>query len=360
MFVTDDGRALFLRRSAAGDHENEWCFPGGRGEDVESFLETAHRETAEETGHDRCPICDSMRLVDHSRSHDGHHFTTFSHPTKDAFEPKLNGEHTEARWSPISDPPSPLHPAVKETLLKAVKALGDQMQVPFPRKEPQYPRVSKIGGVHALKRYAADARFAEDKSARHYDDTGRLHVEGVNISKATVNPYTGKEINEAQDGKPGWKPLDPNKTYNLLRHPDALAEGAETFDQVPILFKHKPSSANDHPSEITVGSTGSGTYFADPYLKTDISVWPAYAIEAIENGAQKQLSAGYGYDADMTPGVYNGMPYDGIMRNIRGNHVALVHEGRAGPDVMVGDEAISPWELIAAAVRSINSQEIAA
>src|SRR6202012_2673760 len=29
--------------------------------------------------------------------------------------------------------------------------------------------------------------------------------------------------------------------------------------------------------------------------------------------------------------------YDGVMRDIVGNHVALVEEGRAGPDVMVGD-----------------------
>ncbi|MCV5420626.1 DUF2213 domain-containing protein, partial [Escherichia coli] len=30
-------------------------------------------------------------------------------------------------------------------------------------------------------------------------------------------------------------------------------------------------------------------------------------------------------------------PYDGVMRDIVGNHVALVTEGRAGSDVVVGD-----------------------
>src|SRR5262249_21805840 len=34
--------------------------------------------------------------------------------------------------------------------------------------------------------------------------------------------------------------------------------------------------------------------------------------------------------------------YDGVMRNLRGNHVALVEDGRAGDDVVVGDAALKP------------------
>ncbi len=47
----------------------------------------------------------------------------------------------------------------------------------------------------------------------------------------------------------------------------------------------------------------------------------------------------------MTPGVTpNGEPYDGIMRDIIGNHVALVERGRAGSDVLVADSL--PPELM--------------
>jgi hypothetical protein len=42
----------------------------------------------------------------------------------------------------------------------------------------------------------------------------------------------------------------------------------------------------------------------------------------------------------MTPGTYGGIKYDGVMRDIVGNHVALVEEGRAGADVHVGDAAL--------------------
>ena len=36
-------------------------------------------------------------------------------------------------------------------------------------------------------------------------------------------------------------------------------------------------------------------------------------------------------------GEFDGTPYEIVMKNIRGNHVALVREGRAGPDVVVAD-----------------------
>lgn len=48
------------------------------------------------------------------------------------------------------------------------------------------------------------------------------------------------------------------------------------------------------------------------------------------------ISLGYRIDYDPTPGVTpNGDRYDGVQRNIRGNHVALVDHGRAGPGATV-------------------------
>jgi hypothetical protein len=42
----------------------------------------------------------------------------------------------------------------------------------------------------------------------------------------------------------------------------------------------------------------------------------------------------------MTPGTIDGQSYDGVMRDIVANHVAIVVEGRAGPDVVVGDSKL--------------------
>jgi hypothetical protein len=46
----------------------------------------------------------------------------------------------------------------------------------------------------------------------------------------------------------------------------------------------------------------------------------------------------------MTGGIFDGKSYDGVMRNIKGNHVALVPEGRAGHDVKVADSAMEGGE----------------
>lgn len=39
----------------------------------------------------------------------------------------------------------------------------------------------------------------------------------------------------------------------------------------------------------------------------------------------------------MTPGVQESEPYDAAMRDMRGNHVAIVRAASVGPDVPVGD-----------------------
>jgi hypothetical protein len=177
--------------------------------------------------------------------------------------------------------------------------------------------------------------LAFDKSVRTVDHDGHLRIAVANISKATVNPYYGKEI-------PGWKELglEPSRTYQLLRDPAELAKSAATFNGKPLVKKHVPLNADDHPHEKVVGSVGNDVRWEAPYLRASLTVWDNNSIAGIDTGDQRELSSAYYYDADMTPGEFAGMSYDGVMRNIRGNHVALVEAGRAGSDVAVGDAAL--------------------
>ncbi len=179
-------------------------------------------------------------------------------------------------------------------------------------------------------------RLAFDRgSVRTIDQDGRLHVAITNISKAIVNPYLGSEIPDAEA-----LGLDAKKVYQLLRDPQELEKAASTFNNVPLMLIHEPSTADAHPRSVTVGTTGSDAVFEAPYLRNSLTVWDAEGIEAIESKKQQELSCGYRYTADMTPGTYEGTPYDGVMRNLFGNHVALVAAGRAGPDVIVGDSKL--------------------
>ncbi len=184
--------------------------------------------------------------------------------------------------------------------------------------------------------YTGD-RYALDRaSVRRRDVDGRMVVEISNISKANICPYLGHEI-------PGYESLglDPDKIYHLLRDPEELEKAAGTFNSVPVLMTHQPSVAEDHPREIVVGTTGTDAVFEAPYLKNSLTIWDQEGIDLIESGEQKELSAGYRYIPEMTPGTYENHPYDGVMREIRGNHVALVAAGRAGADVVVGDSKLS-------------------
>ena len=174
--------------------------------------------------------------------------------------------------------------------------------------------------------------LAADASERWKDQDGNLHVRISNISKATVNPYRGHEIPNFQ-----MLGLEPDRIYQMLRDPEELARGAETFNNLRLLSKHVAVSADDPKEELVAGSTGTDAVFTFPYLTNSLVIWRAEDIAAVESGKKCELSCAYYYDPDMKPGEYQGLRYDGVMRNIRGNHVALVEAGRAGPDVMVHD-----------------------
>lgn len=178
----------------------------------------------------------------------------------------------------------------------------------------------------------------DESSVRSYDVDGRLKVAATPISKAAVNPYLGKEI-------PGWQKLglDPDRIYQMLRDPEELAspETIASFNELPLKIVHTATTADDHDRDVVVGTTGSNAEFSFPYLLNSLSVWDQEAINLVEAEKQKELSSAYRYDPDMTPGVWQGQKYDGVMRNIRGNHVALVEQGRAGSDVCVGDELLT-------------------
>ncbi|MDE2442454.1 MAG: DUF2213 domain-containing protein, partial [Betaproteobacteria bacterium] len=179
-------------------------------------------------------------------------------------------------------------------------------------------------------------------SVRSIDADRRLHIAMSNISKADVNPYYGEEIPDFE--KFG---LDPKRVYYMLRDPEELAKAAPTFNNLPILAKHMPVNAEAPAQELVIGSTGTDARFEEPYLQNSAVIWVQDEIDDIENESKREWSCGYRYTPDMTSGKYNGLHFDGIMRDIVGNHVALVHEGRAGPDVVVADTMPKELDIMA-------------
>lgn len=200
---------------------------------------------------------------------------------------------------------------------------------PFDTKE----KAEEVERAAYANGYAQDAAFAFDRaSVRTYDADGMLHVSSTPISKANVCVYYGKEIPDAE--KLG---LIPDKAYRLLRDPEELRKAAPTFNNKPVLNKHLPFTIVNPPKESIVGSTGTDARFEAPYLYNSMGIHDLDSIMGVETERQKEISSSYRYRLDLTPGEYEGEAYDGVMRDIVCNHVAIVPSGRAGPDVFVYD-----------------------
>ncbi|UJQ43467.1 hypothetical protein [Acinetobacter phage vB_AbM_WUPSU] len=184
-----------------------------------------------------------------------------------------------------------------------------------------------------LEEEKKEPEHAMDKSARSYDRNGHLIVDRTIITKAAVNPYRGDSI-------PRWKELglDPNKEYMLLRDPEELRKSLDTFKGLQLLKRHIPVDASQPEKESTIGSIGTDIKMDDDgRVWSSLRVFDQEGIDYIESKALGELSAGYAYDAVMKSGTFNGVPYDGIMTNIHGNHVAIVERGRIGSDAIIAD-----------------------
>lgn len=185
----------------------------------------------------------------------------------------------------------------------------------------------------------APLRLAMDRAPtmRTKDINGWLHVKDCRISKANVCPYVGGEIPNSE--KLG---LDPKKVYNLYRDAAALEASAASFERAPLMLEHlgvtAESAQNPNIKRKIIGAI-SNVRWLPPYLVADLTVWDGEGIEAIESERQQELSPGYHYKPDMSPGSMHGQPFDGRMTEIIANHLCIVDTGRTGPDVMVNDAA---------------------
>jgi hypothetical protein len=119
-------------------------------------------------------------------------------------------------------------------------------------------------------------------------------------------------------------------------HPDALA----SFQLLPVTDLHpeEPLTA-DNADKYAVGAVGENILAEGSFVRSSMLLHKRDAIRKVESGERREVSCGYTCDLEEKPGVHEGLSYDCIQRNIRGNHVALVPRGRAGPEVRVRMDA---------------------
>jgi hypothetical protein len=172
-------------------------------------------------------------------------------------------------------------------------------------------------------------RLALDAPKRTKD--GFLAVR-AKAARAGIYEYTGAEVD------PEGKRFAKDALVKVYRPADEVfaPESVGSFFAKPITNDHPsvPVTADNwkqHARGAVMGAMRDGEYLA-----FDLALLDAAAIKAVDSG-KRELSNGYSCDLDWTAGVADGQSYDAIQRNIRGNHVAIVDKGRAGPDCKIGD-----------------------
>jgi hypothetical protein len=164
---------------------------------------------------------------------------------------------------------------------------------------------------NASHRFRADS-IRVDADAKITETSEYLTVEPVTIAREGVYDY--------EDGR-AYKPGEE------------LASAAE-FPRMYIAWDHPPLKVITRPQEIKgfaesirAEKNGKGTKikarltFFKPRLTEDQQ-------ELIRSKIRRNVSVGFYYEEDRTPGAWNGEPYDYVQRNFVFDHVASVDHGR--------------------------------
>lgn len=138
---------------------------------------------------------------------------------------------------------------------------------------------------------------------------------------------TGTQLYRRADGSEVREYRPPEE----VSKPESLA----SFGMKPATWLHPPSLLDAaNTKKFQVGYSGSQVRYNDGFVEVALVVTDADSIEKIKRGDAAEVSAGYRVDYDDTPGFTpEGESYDGVQRNIRVNHIAIVPRGRAGPEV---------------------------
>lgn len=176
-----------------------------------------------------------------------------------------------------------------------------------------------------------------DKSARVVDNNGFFEVKGNPLSKVGVFPYSGRMLGAE----------NPDQMYYVYRPAEEIGspECIESFKLVPLIDDHLMLGEGATPAEKkgVHGVIGEDVYFDNDTLYGNIKVFSESLANLIESG-KKELSCGYRCVYEFAKGEYNGVKYDAIQRTIRGNHLALVEEGRMGSEVAVLDSMVFTFD----------------
>jgi len=183
---------------------------------------------------------------------------------------------------------------------------------------------------------------------RQYTDEGFLIVP-ARISRTGIQDYLAVEM--------GLTDREPDSIVRVWRPEEEVfsEQSLSSFTNKPVTNNHPPVLVDASNSKLySVGHAGATVDKDGMYAKTVLYITDAESIKAVESG-KVELSNGYTADIDWTPGVTpDGEQYDAVQRNIKGNHIAIVERGRAGPACRVADNLPDNGEIVKMAKVTID------
>ena len=141
------------------------------------------------------------------------------------------------------------------------------------------------------------------------------------IARTGVQQYTDADGSIRREYRPESEVASPVSLASFagkaitLEHPSVLLDSSNTKDY-------------------QIGFSGTEVVYDNGFVRAVMTITDKDAIERIMRGDAKEVSAGYRVNYEAIPGVTDGGEnYDGVQKEISGNHIAVVRRGRAGPQV---------------------------
>lgn len=159
---------------------------------------------------------------------------------------------------------------------------------------------------------------------------GYMVAEGVPVARVGIQEYSALELGADAS----------MRTIRMYRPPEEVFSEASmaSLDRKPVTYYHPERGVDASNWKSTaVGRVEAPARDGDFLRVGRFEVNDGGTIEAVAFGV-KEVSCGYSFTPDMTPGTTPaGESYDGVMRQIEHNHVAIVYQGRCGSGCAIGD-----------------------
>jgi hypothetical protein len=167
----------------------------------------------------------------------------------------------------------------------------------------------------------------------------------VRICRTGYQDYLGTELKKHPSYDPAWN-LEDDRTYKVFRPLDEVTSPATiaSFDGKSIVDEHPPAHmapgslvTRDNERDLTCGHmqnvrVGPALGTGEVPLIADLHVKDGDLIDKIDAGI-RDVSCGYTYILKrLASGTF-------VQTCIRGNHIAVVPQGRAGRDIAILDSA---------------------